>query len=67
MTFIFLEKLRLRLTISRRRIVGLSLVFAFVDNFIPVFSINVVLVVLNQWPIVSWTPRGNLSSLKEWL
>ncbi len=56
MTFVFLGGLGLRLTcISRRRIVGLSLVS------IPMLLINLIFVFLDWRPITFWAPGVNLS------
>ena len=62
---IFLGGLGLGLTISRRRVVTLSLVFVFVPISEP--SIGVVLVFLHRRFVTSWASEINLLSLKGWL
>ena len=63
---VFLRGLGLRL-ISGRRIVGLSLVFIFVESFIAIFSKSVVFVFCGKRPIPFWAPGINPSSLGRWL
>ncbi len=66
MTLIFLGSLALRL-ISRRKIMGLSLIFVIIRNLIPVLLIGIVLVFFDRRPIVSRAPKVDLLSLGGWL
>lgn len=63
MILVFLVILGLKLTINRKKIVELSLVFVF----IPILPIGIVFIFLNQWLIAFWVPKVNFSSLERWL
>ncbi len=66
-SLILLGDLSQRLIISRRRIVGLSLVFVFVQDLIPVLSIGIIFIFLNWWLITPWAPGVDLTSPRGWL
>lgn len=62
---IFLWDLGLRLTISRKRVIKLSLVFVFIS--ILILPIGVVLILFNQRSIAVCVPGVNLSIPGRWL